>query len=164
MTDTATTADSAASVLPSLQTGHVGLNVTDLDRSTAFYRRLLGLELTSEGTAPGRRFAMLGRDGRLVLTLWQQSEGAFDPARPGLHHLSFQVDSPAEVRAAEQVLRGLGAEFAHDGVVPHREGSASGGIFFTDPDGIRLEIYTPSGLDGTEAKAPAGEAPTCGFF
>ncbi|WP_371498343.1 VOC family protein [Kitasatospora sp. NBC_00374] len=163
MSDTAT--DTAtAPVLPSLQTGHIGLNVTDLDRSTAFYRQLLGLDLTSEGTAPERRFAMLGRDGRLVLTLWQQSSGAFDPARPGLHHLSFQVDSLEEVRAAERALRGLGADFAHEGVVPHREGSASGGVFFTDPDGIRLEIYTPSGVDGTEAKAPAGEAPTCGFF
>ncbi|MDT7621581.1 MAG: lactoylglutathione lyase, partial [Pseudonocardiales bacterium] len=39
----------------------------------------------------------------------------------------------------------------------------SGGVFFTDPDGIRLEVYTPSGLAGKDA-APVGEAPTCGFF
>lgn len=48
-----------------LQTGHIGLNVTDLDRSTAFYRSVLGLELVKEGTDPERRFAFLGRDGRL---------------------------------------------------------------------------------------------------
>ncbi|MEU9130055.1 VOC family protein [Kitasatospora sp. NPDC048540] len=154
----------AAPVLPTLQTGHIGLNVTDLDRSCAFYRRLLGLEVTAEGTDPERRYAMLGRDGRLVLTLWQQSAGGFETARPGLHHLSFQVDSPDEVRAAERTLRELGAAFAHDGVVPHREGSASGGVFFTDPDGIRLEIYTPAGIADTAAEAPHGTAPTCGFF
>ncbi|MFI6847182.1 VOC family protein [Kitasatospora sp. NBC_00085] len=147
-----------------LQTGHVGLNVTDLDRSIAFYRRTLGLELINEGTDPDRRFAFLGRDGRLLITLWQQSTGTFATAAPGLHHLSFQVDSLDEVRAAEQVLRELGAEFAHEGVVPHGEGAASGGIFFTDPDGIRLEIYTPKGVDETGAAAPAGSAPTCGFF
>ncbi|MEU6231733.1 VOC family protein [Kitasatospora sp. NPDC047058] len=147
-----------------LQTGHVGLNVTDLDRSVAFYRRALGLELVREGTDPDRRFAFLGRDGRLLITLWQQSTGGFATAAPGLHHLSFQVDSLDEVRAAEQVLRELGAEFAYEGVVPHGEGSASGGIFFTDPDGIRLEVYTPQGVDATDATAPTEAAPTCGFF
>ncbi|MEU1421599.1 VOC family protein [Kitasatospora sp. NPDC005751] len=147
-----------------LQTGHIGLNVTDLDRSTAFYRSVLGLELVKEGTDPERRFAFLGRDGRLVVTLWQQSAGAFATAAPGLHHLSFQVDSLDEVRAAERLLRELGAGFAHDGVVPHSEGAASGGIFFTDPDGIRLEIFTPQGVDATGATAPTGTAPTCGFF
>ncbi|MFJ9946325.1 VOC family protein [Kitasatospora sp. NPDC091207] len=145
-----------------LQTGHIGLNVTDLDRSTAFYRDVLGLEVVNEGTDPERRFAFLGRDGRLVITLWQQSAGTFATAAPGLHHLSFQVDSLDEVRAAERLLRELGAEFAYDGVVPHSEGAASGGIFFTDPDGIRLEIYTPKGVEDTAA--PSGTAPTCGFF
>ncbi|MCG6494697.1 VOC family protein [Kitasatospora sp. A2-31] len=155
---------SSTTLSSTLQTGHIGLNVTDLDRSVAFYRRALGLEPMREGTEPDRRFAFLGRDGRLVITLWQQSEGVFATGAPGLHHLSFQVDSLEEVRAAEQVLRELGAEFAHDGVVPHGEGTASGGIFFTDPDGIRLEIYTPTGVDGTGAEAPTKSAPTCGFF
>ncbi|MEV4612270.1 VOC family protein [Kitasatospora sp. NPDC049258] len=154
----------AAPVLPTLQTGHIGLNVTDLDRSSAFYRRLLGLEVAAEGTDPERRYALLGRDGRLVLTLWQQSTGPFDAGRPGLHHLSFQVDSLAEVRDAERTLRELGAEFAHEGVVPHSEGAPSGGVFFADPDGIRLEVFTLTGVADTGAEAPSGEAPTCGFF
>ena len=34
--------------------------------------------------------------------------------------------------------------------------------FFTDPDGIRLEIYAPAGAD--TAPAPTPGAPTCGFF
>ncbi|MER5861801.1 VOC family protein [Kitasatospora sp. NPDC002040] len=145
-----------------MQTGHIGLNVTDVTRSTAFYQQVLGLEPAGEGTEADRRFAFLALDGRLVLTLWQQSKGRFDTGAPGLHHLSFQVDSLDEVRAAEERLRGLGAEFAYDGVVPHGEGAGSGGIFFTDPDGTRLEIYTPSGVEGVAA--PAGAAPTCGFF
>jgi len=147
-----------------LQTGHIGLNVTDLARSIAFYRQVFGLELAAEGKDPERPYALLGRDGTLVLTLWQQSTGTHDAARPGLHHLSFQADSLEEVQAAEALLKELGAEFAYDGVVPHGEGSASGGIFFHDPDGIRLEIYTPKGVDETEAHAPTTAAPTCGFF
>ncbi|MEE1939477.1 VOC family protein [Streptomyces sp. TRM 70361] len=146
----------------SLRTGHIGLNVTDLDRSRAFYQRIFGFELAHEGRDGDRRWAFLARDGQLVVTLWQQSAGRFETARPGLHHLSFQVETAEEVRAAETALRELGADFAHDGVVPHGEGAASGGIFFTDPDGIRLEIYSPDGA-GT-APAPHGTAPTCGFF
>ena len=109
-----------------------------------------------------RPFAFLGREGKLLVTLWQQSKGDFSVSTPGLHHLSFQVDSIEQVRAAEAVLRELSADFAYDGVVPHAEGAASGGIFFADPDGIRLEIYAPTGAAGVAA--PSGAAPTCGFF
>ncbi|GAA2470245.1 VOC family protein [Streptomyces thermolineatus] len=153
---------SATAVPTALQTGHIGLNVTDLDRSLDFYRRVFGFEVQGEGREPGRAFAFLGREGRLMLTLWEQSKGEFAAELPGLHHLSFQVDSIEEVRAAEGVLRELGATFKYDGVVPHGEGAASGGIFFADPDGIRLEIYAPSGADS--AAAPVAAAPTCGFF
>ncbi|MFE7525050.1 VOC family protein [Kitasatospora sp. NPDC057542] len=155
---------STTTQLRTLQTGHVGLNVTDLARSIDFYRAVFGLQVTAEGTDPDRRYALLGRDGRLVVTLWQQSTGGFATTSPGLHHLSFEVESLDEVRATERLLRELGAGFAYDGVVPHGEGSASGGIFFTDPDGIRLEVYTRTGVDGTEAAVPNTDAPTCGFF
>jgi catechol-2,3-dioxygenase len=148
--------------IKALQTGHVGLNVTDLDRSLPFYQRVFGLEVQAEGKEADRRWAFLGRDGKLVLTLWQQSDTAFATRSAGLHHLSFQVETIDEVKSAERVLRELGAEFAHDGVVPHGEGVSSGGIFFTDPDGTRLEIYAPTGAD--TAPAPSGAAPTCGFF
>ncbi|NBM18030.1 VOC family protein [Streptomyces sp. GC420] len=145
-----------------LRTGHIGLNVTDLDRSLAFYRDALGFQTLGEGKEDGRRFAFLGRDGRLVLTLWQQAEGSYAPGLAGLHHLAFEVDGIEQVREAESALRALGVEFVHEGVVAHHEGAASGGIFFRDPDGTRLEISAPHGAQG--APAPAGAAPTCGFF
>ncbi|MEV4096906.1 VOC family protein [Streptosporangium saharense] len=147
---------------PALQTGHVGLNVTDLARSIAFYRRVFGFEVLGEQSEGDRRFAFLGLDGTLLVTLWQQSGGVFPVDRPGLHHLSFQVPDIEAVRRTEATLRELGAELVYDGVVPHGEGASSGGVFFTDPDGIRLEVYAPSGAD--TAPAPTQGAPTCGFF
>ncbi|MEU9010909.1 VOC family protein [Streptomyces sp. NPDC048479] len=145
-----------------LRTGHIGLNVTDLDRSLPFYGDVLGFDVLGQGKDEGRRFAFLGRDGQLVLTLWQQADGAYAPALAGLHHLAFEAESIEQVRAAEARLKTLGVDFAHEGVVAHGEGAASGGIFFHDPDGTRLEIYAPSGAEG--APVPTVAAPTCGFF
>jgi catechol 2,3-dioxygenase-like lactoylglutathione lyase family enzyme len=145
-----------------LKTGHVALNVTDLARSTAFYRTVFSFDVLGERTDGEQRFALLGRDGALVLTLWQQSTGTFGTDRPGLHHLSFEVADIEAVRRAEAVLRGLDVTFAYDGIVPHGEGASSGGVFFSDPDGVRLEIYAPIGAEG--APAPTPGSPTCGFF
>ncbi|HYC31921.1 MAG TPA: VOC family protein [Gemmatimonadales bacterium] len=147
---------------PRYTTGHVGLNVRDLPRSTRFYRDVFGFELMGESSEPGRRYAFLGQDGGIVLTLWAQSDGRAVTDRPGLHHLAFKADSIAEVEAAERRARDAGATIHHGGIVPHAEGRDSGGLFFEDPDGIRLEIFTPSGLAGHAA--PHGAAPTCGFF
>ena len=141
-------------------TGHIGINVTNLERSSEFYQAIFGLRKSGGSDAAPHRFHFLGDGERLVLTLWEQSEGRFDASAPGLHHLSFQVDSVEEVRKAEKRLLAHGARFTYDGVVPHAEGAPSGGIFFEDPDGARLEIFTAAGVEGT---AP-GQGPSCGFF
>ncbi|MEN4401836.1 VOC family protein [Mycolicibacterium senegalense] len=151
-----------ATTTPQLATGHVGINVTDLDRSVAFYRTALGFEPLAINSDGEHRYAFLGTGGTLRLTLWQQSNGRFSTKTPGLHHLSFEAASIDEVRRVEAALKALGTEFAHDGVVAHGEGTSSGGIFFTDPDGTRLEVYAPTGAQA--APAPTGAAPTCGFF
>lgn len=148
--------------MPTFNTGHIGLNVTDLQRSKQFYQDVFGFELAGESTEANRAFAFLANDGQTVLTLWQQSNGRFPSSTPGLHHLSFAVDHIDKVKIVEKNLRKLGAKLYHDGIVPHAEGASSGGIFFEDPDGIRLEVYAAQGADGQPA--PSGEAPTCGFF
>jgi catechol 2,3-dioxygenase-like lactoylglutathione lyase family enzyme len=146
-----------------LQYGHAGLNVTEIARSSRFYQEVLGLQELRVSREAGREFAFLGRDGVPQLTLWKQSEGAFSPATPGLHHLAFRVETIEEVREAEKRVRVAGGRIQHGGIVPHAEGASSGGIFFEDPDGIRLEIYTTAGAN--EQVAPHSDgAPTCGFF
>lgn len=141
---------------------HIGINVTDLDRSRDFYREVFGLEVLRESSEPTRRFAFLGANGRPVLTLWQQSRSSFPADRPGLHHLAFLAPSLEALEGIEDRLRARGARIHHGGIVAHAEGQDSGGLFFEDPDGIRLEVALPSGLAGRAA--PSGAAPTCGFF
>jgi catechol 2,3-dioxygenase-like lactoylglutathione lyase family enzyme len=144
-----------------MNTGHIGINVTNLERARDFYAAVLNLTTLRESTDTARRFAFLGDGERLVLTLWEQSTARFDGSAAGLHHLSFEVPTVDDVRAAEERLRARGATFAYDGIVPHAEGAHSGGIFFEDPDGTRLEIYTKDGVSGT---APVADGPSCGFF
>ncbi|MEV0527806.1 VOC family protein [Streptomyces sp. NPDC050439] len=144
-----------------LRTGHIGLNVTDIERSLAFYRDVIGYGVLGEGKEEGRRFAFLGQDGTLALTLWQQADAPYAAGNAGLHHLAIEVETVEQVRAYESALRAYGVEFAYEGVVPHGEGATSGGIFFHDPDGTRLEIFSGVGALG---QAPVADAPTCGFF
>lgn len=146
----------------SLQTGHLGLNVSDIERSKQFYQDIFGFEVMAESREAGKRFVFLSRDQKLVLTLWEQSAERFNKQASGLHHLSFQVETIEAVKAAEQKLKQRGATLIYDGIVPHGEGAQSGGVFFEDPDGIRLEIYAPTGA-GDQA-APTPGAPSCGFF
>jgi catechol-2,3-dioxygenase len=146
----------------SFETGHIGLNVNDLERSKEFYRQVFGFEVRGESTAEDRKYAMLAQGGKLVLTLWQQSAKKFSNQIAGLHHLSFQAKSVAQVKEIEAKLRMRGAKMIYDGIVLHSEGAKSGGIFFEDPDGIRLEIFTAEGLE--EFSAPEGGAAACGFF
>lgn len=148
-----------------LRTGHVGLNVTNLERSLAFYQSIFGFELAARSGPGGHEWALLAREGELILTLWEQAVGDFSAERPGLHHLSFQVDTIDRVRELGAKIREAGGTILHGGIVPHAEGGDSGGLYFTDPDGIRLEVFIASGVDGAaDAPAPTPGAPTCGFF
>ncbi|MBZ5508882.1 MAG: VOC family protein [Acidobacteriia bacterium] len=144
------------------ETGHIGLNVTDLERSRKFYTEIFGFEILRESSTGEKQFAFLGHEGKPVLTLWKQSQGTFPRQSPGLHHLSFQADSIEQVKEAEIRLRRWKTNFQYDGVVPHAEGAQSGGLFFEDPDGIRLEIFAAEGAGCNPA--PVHDGPTCGFF
>jgi lactoylglutathione lyase len=148
--------------MPAIAPGHAALSVIDLDRSLAFYCEVLDLEVIQTSHDPERRYAFLGSGGRLFLTLWQQSTEPFEPRRAGLHHLAFELPDFQAVQAVETRLRARDVIPHYDGVVPHREGGKSAGLFFTDPDGIRLEVYSPDGAAGLAA--PVAGAPSCGFF
>ncbi len=145
----------------SFEVGHIGLNVSGIDRSKQFYEKVFGFDVIAESQEAGKHFVFLGKDQQVKLTLWQQGSGPFNKPISGLHHLAFQVESIEAVRNAEQKLKEIGAKLIYDGIVSHREGAQSGGVFFEDPDGIRLEIYSSTGA--REYAAPSA-APSCGFF
>ena len=106
---TASAFGTAEEGLALLESAHdeFGLAVVDLERSKRFYRDILDLEIVAEdgAAARGRRYAFLGREGRIDVTLFEQAEARFDGRRAGLHHLSFQAPSIAAVASSASPFR-----------------------------------------------------------
>jgi glyoxylase I family protein len=121
---------------------HVGLSVTDLDRSISFYCDDLGALVTVPPFEGYRGFS--GRMAVVLLGLTivdlhehEANRGeSFEPSRTGLDHLALAADSYDEVDAWVRWLDSRG--------IPHsdvRDSSGFGALFdFVDPDGIQIEI------------------------
>ena len=129
---------------------HVGLCVTDLARSRAFYEGALGFRHRSDLTVPdgpagtllrvappvGLRAVYLERDG-WVLELLHFDRPGNEPGRrrpftePGLTHISLTVDDLTSTRA---LVAEHGGEVLDDTEIP---GMA---VMVRDPDGQLLEL------------------------
>ncbi len=118
--------------------GHVGLIVTDVSRSSRFYRDVLGLVEMSRNvdTDRGLETAYLGNDSA-VLELLRYSDSSLN-AREGkgrLDHVAWFVD---DIRAAMEKMRGRGCEFRPNDPVNVRGERL---VAFTNgPDGERIEL------------------------
>lgn len=117
--------------------GHVHLRVSDLDRSIAFYRDVIGLRVTQR---LGRQAAFLAAGAyhhHLGLNTWQSAGGpAVDPRRPGLYHVAFLYPTRADLgRAVRAVLE---AGVTLDGAAHH---GVSEAVYLSDPDGNGIELY-----------------------
>jgi len=133
---------------------HVGLCVTDLDRSLRYYRDLLGFvedrDLRVEGEPADRLLRLRGtklhavylvRDGVCIELLHFTSPApASRPERPmnqpGLTHLSFRV---ADLDGVLEGLRAAGERILEDTVLRFPEIPA-GAAFVLDPDGQLIEL------------------------
>ena len=122
---------------PHASVGHVHLKVSDLERAIAFYRDLLGFELTQRY---GTQAAFLGAGGyhhHVGLNTWE-SKGGKAPAQgaTGLYHAAFLYPDRASLGAVLQ--RVINAGVPIDGAADH---GVSEAIYFRDPDGDGVEIY-----------------------
>lgn len=133
---------------------HLYLSVSDVQKSLAFYDRLmpfLGFEKLRR-TMKVAVAAYESRAARLTLYLAPARGGQtpVDRYAPGLHHLSFEVGSRREVDLAYRKLVELGAEILDPpAYYPHYRETFYA-VFFTDPDGIKLEVVHRSWEDANE--------------
>ena len=120
--------------------GHVVLYVSDLDRSAAFYRDVLGWK---QIPAAGMRFpAAAFSSGRthhelLLIEVGKDAQAIPQGRRVGLYHIGLKVgDSDDELRDALATVQAAGAQ-----VVGTSDHTVTHSLYILDPDGNEIELY-----------------------
>ena len=125
---------------------HITAICADLERTTAFYRDVLGLallrEARNEDDRDARHFWFGDASQRGTLVSFMEYP-AMEAGRVGVgstHHFAFAVGSADELEAWRDWLRSRDVQCTD---VFERGGVRS--IYLRDPDGHILEIATPAG-------------------
>jgi catechol 2,3-dioxygenase len=121
---------------PRVDIGHVHLKVADLERSLAFYRDVLGFEVTQR-LKSAVFLSAGGYHHHIALNIWE-SRGGHPPApgTTGLYHLAIRYpDRPTLGDALRRLER---AGYALDGASDH---GVSEALYLRDPDDNGVELY-----------------------
>lgn len=122
---------------PGADIGHVHLKVTDLERAVAFYRDVLGFEVTQRYGDQAAFLAAGGYHHHIGLNTWMSKDGPPAPRNaPGLFHAAIRYPSRAALARALQRLIDRGVRL--DGASDH---GVSEALYLHDPDGNGLELY-----------------------
>jgi catechol-2,3-dioxygenase len=119
--------------------GHVGIYVRDLERMVAFYRDLLGMEVTKQNWRAGVVF--LSADPAVVdheIALMRGRPEHDDPKL--IQQISLRVASLDDLRAFRRRL--VAEDYRIEGVVNH---ASAIGCYFFDPEGNRTEVFWVTG-------------------
>jgi catechol 2,3-dioxygenase-like lactoylglutathione lyase family enzyme len=140
---------------------HTSLTVSDLERSLAFYRDVLGLEVAMQQEKEGGYLAKIsgypdahvrmaqlelpGGSHRIELFQYLAPPGERPPLEPrnvGITHVCLVVDDIHE--AYERIRRAPGVEPYSEPVELDSGANKGGfGLYVRDPDGITLELFQP---------------------
>jgi catechol 2,3-dioxygenase len=122
---------------PRVRIGHVHLKVADLERAIAFYRDVLGFEITQRF---GRSAAFLSAGGyhhHIGLNTWESAGGPPPPPHStGLYHVAIVFPTRAEL--GRVLRRLLAAGISLEGAADH---GVSEALYLRDPDGNGVELY-----------------------
>ena len=139
----------SAPIHPGARIGHVHLKVADLERAIAFYRDVMGFELTQRY---GTQAAFLGAGGyhhHIGLNTWESRGGTPAPTHhTGLYHVAILY--PDRSSLADALRRLVDAGVPLDGAADH---GVSEALYLRDPDGNGVELYR----DRPEADWPRDE-------
>jgi catechol-2,3-dioxygenase len=119
--------------------GHVGIYVQDLERMVAFYRDVMGMQITKQNWRAGAVF--LSADPEAVdheIALMRGRPGPEDPHL--IQQISMRVASLDDLRAFRRRLVAEG--YRIERVVNH---ASAIGCYFFDPEGNRTEVFWVTG-------------------
>lgn len=123
---------------PETTIGHVHLQVADLERSLAFYRDLLGFEVTARYGDSAVFLSAGGYHHHIALNTWAGKGATPAPkGHAGLYH--FAILYPSRKELAVVFKRLLDAQYPITGTADH---GVSEAIYMDDPDGNGVELYT----------------------
>jgi catechol 2,3-dioxygenase len=132
--------------------GHVHLKVSDLDKSLAFYRDLLGFELTMMYGDQAAFISAGGYHHHIGLNTWHSKDAP--PAQQhgvGLYHTAILYPTRRDLAVVFDRLRT--AQYPMTGASDH---GVSEALYLNDPDGNGVELYWdrpkekwPVNADGT---------------
>lgn len=127
----------AGPIHPDTRIGHVHLKVSDLERALAFYRNVLGFELTQRFGSSAAFLSAGGYHHHLGLNTWE-SAGGSSPAEgsTGLYHLAVLYPTRAELGDALRRLQKAGVPL--EGASDH---GVSEALYLRDPDDNGVELY-----------------------
>ena len=120
---------------------HIYVAVSDLDRSEHFYDRamtILGFRKNVFSNEGDRHIQYYNRHFGFVLRP-ARGNTPHNPFAPGLHHFCFRVEDNASVDGAAKQLMAAGIACSEPQLYPEYAPDYYA-TFFSDPDGIRLEI------------------------
>ena len=129
--------------MPEIATiNHVGVTVTDIERSTHWYTEVFGFTKLMEGTHPdGTGYVLvLGKpDWSMCVGLHTHPTNPNEPfaeSRTGLDHISFLVPRRADLDAWKHVCRPRCRPF------PSQRPAWVSALVFRDPDNVQLELIS----------------------
>ncbi|BAV32546.1 glyoxalase [Sulfuricaulis limicola] len=130
--------------------GHVVFYVRDLEKSTAFYRDVVGLEVA--GRIFNGRAAMLtggATHHELLLIEVGAAPGPLPGRRIGLYHVGWKVgDSLDDLRRVRDRVHAHGHDI--EGMSDH---TVSQSLYLRDPDGNEIELFVDDpGVDWRHAQ------------
>lgn len=115
-----------------LRLDHFAITVSDIEKSAAWYKRVLGFEIFHQWD---NAWMLKKADIGIGLYKCTGSRPTGDLAQQiAIQHVAFRV-TPAHYKSAQDALAALGVAFDP----PHDTG-VSWTLFFHDPDGHRLEL------------------------
>ena len=122
---------------PGVRIGHVHLKVADIERSLAFYRDVLGFEVTQRYGPDAVFVSAGGYHHHIGLNTWESKGGAPPPpGTTGLFHIAILY--PTRAALADALRRLRTAAIALDGASDH---GVSEALYLRDPDGNGVELY-----------------------
>lgn len=111
---------------------HITLNVSDLDRSIAFYRDQVGLDLV-EQSGDLAFFSCDGDHHSLVLCA---------AAQPSLKRIAFELESEAQIELVQRTLNAAGVRHKTISDEECRKLHMGAGVRLIDPNNVTLDLFT----------------------